>query len=51
MFSHEEYPCYDPLEGFKLGKIVNLIYTKKGQELAKKSLTQRRKGKKQYPIM
>lgn len=43
MFSQEEYPYYNAHEGFEWNKIVNLIYTKKGQELAKKSLTQRRK--------
>jgi hypothetical protein len=43
MFSQEEYPYYNAREGFDWDKIVNLIYTKKGQELAKKSLLQRRK--------
>jgi hypothetical protein len=43
MFSQEEYPYYNALEGFDWDKVVSLIYTKKGQELAKKSLTQRRK--------
>ena len=43
MFSQEEYPYYNSREGFNWDKIVNLIYTKKGQELAEKSLTQRRK--------
>ena len=43
MFSQEEYPYYNSREGFDWDKIVNLIYTKKGQELAKKSLAQRRK--------
>jgi len=42
MFSQEEYPYYNAREGFDWDKIVNLIYAKKGQELAKKSLTQRR---------
>jgi hypothetical protein len=45
MFSHEEYQCYNAREGFDWAKVVDLIYTKKGQELAKKSLTQRRKEK------
>ena len=43
MFSKEEYQYYNAREGFDWNKIVNLIYTQKGQELAKKSLTQRRK--------
>jgi HD superfamily phosphohydrolase YqeK len=43
MFSQEEYPYYNALEGFDWDKVVSLIYTKKGQELAKKSLKQRRK--------
>jgi hypothetical protein len=43
MFSQEEYQYYNAREGFDWKKVVNLIYTKKGQELAKKSLTQRRK--------
>ncbi len=43
MFSPEEYPYYNAREGFDWDKIINLIYTKKGQQLAKKSLAQRRK--------
>lgn len=43
MFSPEEYPYYNAREGFDWDKIVNLIYTKKGQDLAKKALAQRRK--------
>jgi hypothetical protein len=43
MFTREEYPYYNSREGFDWDKIVSLIYTKKGQELAKKSLKQRRK--------
>jgi hypothetical protein len=43
MFSQEEYPYYNSREGFNWDKIVNIIYTKKGQELAEKSLKQRRK--------
>ena len=43
MFSPQEYPYYNAREGFDWDKIVNLIYTKKGQDLAKKSLAQRRK--------
>jgi hypothetical protein len=43
MFSPEEYPCYNAREGFDWDKIVSLIYTAKGQELAKKALAQRRK--------
>ena len=41
MFSKEEYQYYNAREGFDWDKVVNLIYTKKGQELAKKSLAQR----------
>jgi hypothetical protein len=43
MFSQEEYPYYNAREDFDWDKIINLIYTKKGQELARSSLTQRRK--------
>ncbi len=43
MFSPEEYSYYNAREGFDWNKIINLIYTKKGQQLAKKSLAQRRK--------
>ena len=46
MFSPEEYPHYNAREGFDWDKIVNLIYTKKGQDLAKKWLAQRRKEQK-----
>jgi hypothetical protein len=43
MFSQAEYPCYNALEGFDWNKIVNLIYSKKGREMAKKQLVQRKK--------
>ena len=43
MFSQEEYPYYNAREGFDWDKIVSLIYTAKGQDLAKKALAQRRK--------
>ena len=43
MFSPEEYPYYNAREGFDWNKIVSLIYTVKGQDLAKKALVQRRK--------
>jgi HD domain len=43
MFSSEEYPCYNAREGFDWNKIISLIYTEKGQDLAKKALMQRRK--------
>jgi hypothetical protein len=43
MFSQEEYPFYNAREGFDWDKIVSLIYTAKGQDLAKKALAQRRK--------
>jgi hypothetical protein len=43
MFSQEEYPYYNAREDFDWDRIINLIYTEKGQELARSSLTQRRK--------
>lgn len=43
MFSSQEYPYYNAREGFDWNKIVALIYSKKGQDLAKKALAQRRK--------
>lgn len=43
MFSKEEYPYYNTQEGFDWDKIVSLIYSTKGQDLAKKALAQRRK--------
>ena len=46
MFSPEEYQYYNAREGFDWDKIVNLIYTKKGRDLAKKILAQRRKEQK-----
>jgi predicted metal-dependent HD superfamily phosphohydrolase len=42
MFTKEEYPTYNAREGFDWNKIVNLIYTERGRELAKKMLSQRR---------
>jgi len=42
MFTQEEYPTYNSREGFEWNKIINLIYTKKGQDLAKKMLSQRK---------
>jgi hypothetical protein len=45
MFSPQEYPYYNAQEGFDWNKIVNLIYSAEGKELAKKSLAQRRKSK------
>jgi hypothetical protein len=46
MFSPPEYPYYNAREGFDWGKIIDLIYSKEGKELAKKSLAQRRKEQK-----
>jgi len=46
MFSPEEYPYYNAQEGFDWDKIVSLIYTAKGQDLAKKALAQRRNEQK-----
>ena len=43
MFSPEEYLTYNGREGFDWNKIINLIYSTEGKELAKKSLAQRRK--------
>ncbi|MCW4001447.1 MAG: HD domain-containing protein [Candidatus Bathyarchaeota archaeon] len=43
MFSQEEYPHYNAREGFDWDKIVALIYSEQGQELARLSLRQRRK--------
>jgi len=45
MFSAEEYPTYDSREGFDWDKIVNLIYTQKGRDLARKTLKQRQNEK------
>jgi hypothetical protein len=42
MFSAEEYPTYDSREGFDWDIIVNLIYTQKGRDLARKALQKRR---------
>jgi hypothetical protein len=42
MFSPEEYPTYNSREGFDWDKIVNLIYTQKGRDLAVRALEQRR---------
>ena len=42
MFTQEEYPIYNSREGFDWNKIINLIYTEKGQDIAKKMLSQRR---------
>jgi hypothetical protein len=46
MFSPEEYPTYNGREGFDWDKIVNLIYTQKGRDLACKALNQRRRENK-----
>jgi hypothetical protein len=43
MFSKEEYPYYNSRKDFDWNKIVALIYSKQGKQLAKESLTQRRK--------
>ena len=42
MFTQEEYFTYNSREGFDWNKIINLIYAEKGQDLAKKMLSQRR---------
>jgi hypothetical protein len=43
MFTPQEYPYYNAREGFDWDKIVALIYSERGRELAKNWLTQRRK--------
>jgi hypothetical protein len=43
MFSKEEYPHYDSQKGFDWNKIVDLIYSPFGKELAQKWLAQRKK--------
>jgi hypothetical protein len=47
MFSAEEYPTYNIRPGFDWEKTINLIYSKKGQDLARRWLNQR-KAEKQY---
>jgi hypothetical protein len=42
MFTAEEYPTYNGREGFDWEKIISLIYTQKGKELAREMLAQRR---------
>lgn len=42
MFTAEEYPSYNSKEGFDWNKTINLIYTQKGRDLARKALYQRR---------
>lgn len=46
MFSPEEYPTYNAREGIDWDKIVDLIYTQKGRELAVEALNQRRRENK-----
>ena len=41
MFSLQEFPYYNARAGFDWNKIVDLIYTRKGKELAKEALRQR----------
>ncbi len=41
MFSIEEYPYYNSQEGFDWDKIVNLIYSEKGRDLARECIRQR----------
>lgn len=43
MFTPQEYATYNAREGFDWDKIVALIYTEKGRDLAKGWLAQRRK--------
>jgi hypothetical protein len=43
MFTPQEYAYYNACEGFDWNKIVSLIYTKKGHEIAKTWFSQRKK--------
>jgi hypothetical protein len=43
MFSKEEYPHYNAQKGFDWNKIIHLIYSDQGKELAKKWWIQRKK--------
>ncbi len=43
MFTPQEYPYYNAREGFDWNRIVALIYSKRGRELAKNCLAQRQK--------
>lgn len=43
MFSKEEYPYYNSKTGFDWNKIVDLIYSPDGKDLAQKWLAQRKK--------
>lgn len=43
MFTPQEYVYYNGREGFDWDKILNLIYTEKGRDLARAWLAQRRK--------
>jgi hypothetical protein len=42
MFTQQEYPYYNAREGFDWNKIVSLIYSEKGNEIAKKWLAERK---------
>jgi hypothetical protein len=43
MLTPQEYPYYNTREGFNWDKIVDLIYTEKGRDIARIWLAQRRK--------
>ena len=43
MFTSEEYPHYNAQKGFDWNKIIDLIYSEKGKELAQEWLEQRKK--------
>jgi uncharacterized membrane protein len=45
MFTPEEFPHYNAREGFDWNKIVDLIYSEKGQKIAKEWLAARRSEK------
>jgi predicted metal-dependent HD superfamily phosphohydrolase len=46
MFSQAEYPSYNARQDFDWNKIINLFYSEKGREIAKKQLLWRKKTRK-----
>jgi len=49
MFSTQEYPNHNAREGFDWDKIVNLIYSARGKELAKRIVGAKKKRTKRSP--
>jgi len=45
MFTPKEYPYYNACEGFDWNRLIDLICSKKGQELARSWLEQRKREK------